>query len=770
MRGLKRHVDKGSVLMNKALYADVIVDISLENLDKPYQYRIPEGFEERIKVGSAVMIPFGLGNRRIKGYVVGIGTEPKYDVTKIKCIREVPEKQVTAAQQLLEIAFWMKERYGCTANEAIKTVMPVKNKVREIKERTVRLAIERDKAKSILAGLRNKSNAAARIRVLEYLIESEDGKIDYSEAIKKLSVSRQTFNSLAKDGVITLESESISRNPNMYRAAHSERHTLTDEQKNAVDIITRDYDNGDRGTYLIHGVTGSGKTEVYMSVIEHVIKMDRQVIVLIPEIALTYQNAGRLYERFGDRVSILNSRMSAGERYDQYKRAESGELDIIIGPRSALFTPFERLGLIIIDEEHENSYKSEMTPRYDAIEVALKRAEAAGASLVLGSATPSVETYYRTTDDYPDPGRIKLLELSKRVPGSCLPVVHVADMREEFKKKNYSIFSADLKEKMQQRLDRNEQIILFINRRGYAGFISCRSCGEPVKCPHCDVSLTLHYERTGSRQGKLICHYCGYESDMVKACPSCGSEYIGGFRQGTQKIQEMVMKEFPDARVLRMDADTTAGKEGHAAVLGRFSKHEADILVGTQMIIKGHDFPKVTLVGILAADTALNTGDYTASEKCFQTLVQAAGRAGRGESAGEVVIQTYRPSHFAILCAAAQDYKTFYNKEISYRRLMGYPPVSFVMSIMLAAGDEELTKTIIEDAAHNIRLYFKNSEGASVIGPAPHSVAKVNDVYRYMLYVKYTDMQELKNLRDKVSEYILRKYGDKKYAVTVDID
>lgn len=755
--------------MNRALYADVIVDISSENLDKPYQYRIPEGFEERIKVGSAVMIPFGRGNRRIKGYVVGIGTEPKYDIEKIKCIREIPDKQVTAAEQLLELAFWMKERYGCTANEAIKTVMPVKNKVRAVKERTVRLAADRDKAKAFLAELRGKSNAAARIRVLEKLLSSDDGKIDYSEAVKKLSVSSQTFNSLAKEGIIVIESERISRNPDMNTGMHAKRHKLTEEQQNAVDTVTKDFENGVRRAYLIHGVTGSGKTEVYMSVIEQVIKSGRQVIVLIPEIALTYQNAGRLYERFGDRVSILNSRMSAGERYDQYRRAENGELDIIIGPRSALFTPFERLGLIIIDEEHESSYKSEITPRYHAIEVAFKRAEKAGASLILGSATPSVETYYRTTDEFSGPDPLKLLELSKRVPGSSLPVTHIVDMREEFKKKNYSIFSEGLKEKIRERLDGREQTILFINRRGYAGFISCRNCGEPVKCPHCDVSLTLHYTGHGGAQGKLICHYCGYESETVKACPSCGSKYIGGFRQGTQKIEEMVKNEFPDARVLRMDADTTGGKDGHASVLGKFSKHEADILVGTQMIIKGHDFPKVTLVGILAADTALNTDDYTASEKCFQTLVQAAGRAGRGRSPGEVFIQTYRPSHFAVLCAAAQDYKTFYNKEISFRKLMGYPPAAHVMSMMAASGDEELTKTIMEDSARNIKLYFKDSDTASVIGPAPHTVAKVSDVYRYMLYIKHDDIRELKILRDKASEYIGRKYGDKKYSIITDI-
>ena len=755
--------------MGEILYADIIIDISLENLDKPYQYRIPSGYEDRIAVGSAVMIPFGRGNRMVKGYVVGIGTTPKYDVDKIKDIGRIPDKGVSVTEQLLGLAFWMKERYGCTTNEAIKTVMPVKNKVRTLEKKTIKLIMEKDKAKAILCELSGKSNAAARVRVLEALLESSDGTLDYSSTLKKLKVNRQTFDSLSKDGVLIVEAKRKFRNPNMYGENKSVVHQLSKEQEQAVNVINNDFDDGLYNTYLLKGVTGSGKTEVYMSVMEHVINSGGQAILLIPEIALTYQNAGRFYDRFGDRVSVLNSRMSAGERYDQYVRAMEGEIDIMIGPRSALFTPFNNLKMIIVDEEHEDSYKSENNPRYDAVTVAEKRAKMAGAHLILGSATPSVETYYRTSDECEESRRIKLLELNNRVAGRELPDVSVVDMREELKQKNYSIVSGLLRERIRERLDRKEQVILFINRRGYSGFISCRNCGEPVKCPHCDVSLTMHYSGRNTNEKKLVCHYCGYETEMIDKCPGCGSDYIGSFGQGTQKIEEYIRKEFSDARVIRMDADTTTGKEGHAGVLETFARHEADILVGTQMIIKGHDFPKVTLVGVLAADTSLNIGDYRASEKCFQTLVQAAGRAGRGQAKGEVVIQTYRPEHMAISCAAKQDYEEFYKKEMIFRNIMGYPPAAYMLSIMISSPEEETAGFLIEEVARNTALLYKNDTSVSIVGPAPHTIVKVSDIYRYMMYVKHYDKTELINLREKIAAYLAAKYKDKKYMFTADV-
>ena len=459
------------------------------------------------------------------------------------------------------------------------------------------------------------------------------------------------------------------RNPVMRAGERDQQPVLNDQQRRIVDTVTGDYRQGIRKTYLIHGVTGSGKTEVYMGIIEKVIAEHKQVIVLIPEIALTFQTVSRFYRRFGERVSVMHSRLSQGEKFDQFERAKAGEIDIMIGPRSALFTPFEHLGLIVIDEEHETSYQSEMPPKYHAREVAVHRASMVGASVILGSATPSLESYYRAQK-----GRYTLFTLTKRAGGASLPKVWVTDLREELERKNRSIFGGKLMELMQDRLAKKEQIILFLNRRGYAGSVSCRKCGEVIKCPHCSVSMTAHM-RYG-RLEHLVCHYCGYQATMPALCPKCRSRYIGTFGIGTQKVEQLVRERFPQARVLRMDADTTTGKEGHEKILRDFAAGSADILIGTQMIVKGHDFPNVTLVGILAADLSLNVGDFRAAERTYQLLAQAAGRAGRGEKPGDVVLQTYQPEHYSIVSAAKQDYLGFYEQELIQRQILHYPPVS----------------------------------------------------------------------------------------------
>ena len=456
----------------------------------------------------------------------------------------------------------------------------------------------------------------ARVRLLEALLKNNI--LDYNEAIDKLKISRPVLKWFEENQLIKIESKQLYRNPIEQKNVSKELVILNEEQRYIADCIIKDYNEGYRYTYLIHGVTGSGKTEVYMEIISQVIARGRQVIVLIPEIALTYQTVNRFYDRFGDRVSILNSRMSDGERYDQSLRAKNGEIDIIIGPRSALFTPFKNLGLIIIDEEHEGSYKSEITPKYHATMVARKRAELNNAFVILGSATPSLESYQKGIS-----GEYKLFSLTKRAKEAALPKIWIVDLREELKEKNRSIFSRKLKELIMDRLEKKEQIMLFINRRGFSGFVSCRSCGHVMKCNHCDISLTYHI------QGKLLCHYCGYEEAMPKICPACGSKYIASFGTGTQKVEEMVRREFPEARVLRMDTDTTKNKGGHQKILEAFAEHKADILVGTQMIVKGHDFPLVSLVGIIAADLSLYAGDFRAAERTFQLLSQAAGRAGR---------------------------------------------------------------------------------------------------------------------------------------------
>ena len=606
-------------------YANVIVDISLDKLDKTFQYRIPEGMEELIQPGVQVDIPFG--SRTLTGYVIEVTDEAEFDVAKIKELIGVHKGSVKVESQLIALAGWMRKNYGSTMNQALKTVLPIKKQTKQIEKRKLTLAIPKDEAIQKLA-LFEAKHYTAKARLLRELIA--EGQIDYAIVTQKLNVSAATIKGLSEQGIIVIETSTSYRNPVSHLSQNDYLLKLNTEQQRVVDEVVSDWDSGKRQTYLLKGVTGSGKTEVYMELIAHVLAEGKQVIVLIPEIALTYQTVMRFYNRFGNRVSIMNSRLSQGERYDQFERAKSGDIDIMIGPRSALFTPFDRLGLIIIDEEHETSYKSENAPRYHAREVAIERARVNHASVVLGSATPSVESYYQAKC-----GNYKLLELKKRVADKELPTCEVIDLREELREGNRSILSTRLQELMEERLEKGEQTMLFLNRRGVSGFISCRACGYVVKCPHCDVSLSQH------AGGRMVCHYCGYEEPQPKVCPSCGSKYLGGFKAGTQKIEALVKQRFPQARVLRMDYDTTRTKDSYEKILQAFANQEADILIGTQMIVKGHDFPNVTLVGVLAADMSLRVADFHASERTFQLLTQAVGRAGRGNKPGQAIIQTY---------------------------------------------------------------------------------------------------------------------------------
>ena len=559
-------------------------------------------------------------------------------------------------------------------------------------------------------------------------------------------------------GIVEVRSEDMYRNPVRNVSGERKHIELNEQQKNAVDKIISDYDNGDYKTYLLHGVTGSGKTEVYLEAIEHVLSQGRQAIVLIPEIALTFQTVQRFYHRFGDKVSIMNSRMSKGERYDQFLRAQRGDISVMIGPRSALFTPFSNIGLIVIDEEHEGAYKSETVPRYHAREVACHIAEEAGASVILGSATPSMESYYAAMNGY-----IELIKLDSRAGSGELPSVDIVDLREELRLGNRTIFSNRLRELMSDRLAKHEQIMLFLNKRGVAGFISCRSCGKVMKCPHCDVSLTEH------ANGRLMCHYCGYTAPKITVCPSCGSRYVSGFRAGTEGVEAQVKKTFPQARVLRMDMDTTRGKDGHEKILSEFANGNADILIGTQMIVKGHDFPNVTLMGVLAADMSLYASDYRAAERTFQLLTQAAGRAGRAEKSGNVVIQTYTPEHFSIVSAANQDYNAFYEQEIAYRKLCGYPPVDNLMKIMLSSPDEIL----LTKSAAWVKAFVDNNcmvEGLMCIGPADAPIYKIKDVYSKIIYVKHKDREVLTDIYEKLDVNIVGSQAFRDVFVQYDIN
>ncbi|MCI9270755.1 MAG: primosomal protein N' [Dorea sp.] len=736
------------------MYANIIINITHEKLDKVFQYRIPDSLKEELEVGAEVIVPFGKNSREIHGYVVGFSEKAGYAEDKIKEIFSVAADSMAIEARLVKLAAWMKETYGGTMIQALKTVLPIKRKEREQKKRRLICLLQEEEGQKRLEYYRKK-NQKARERLMEVLLEERE--VDYSLAIKKLRVTADVIRTLEEQGTLAVESERVYRNPEIRRDRPAEEICYTVQQKEAIRIFSQDYEREQYKTYLIHGITGSGKTEVYIEMIGKAVEKGRQAIVLIPEIALTYQTVMRFYRRFGERVSIMNSRMSAGERYDQMQRAAGGEVDVMIGPRSALFTPFPSLGLIVIDEEHENTYKSEQTPRYHARETAAARAKLEGASLVLGSATPSLESYYRCQS-----GEYRLLELTRRAGSQPLPSVYTADMRRELARGNRSVFSDILHGKLKDRLEKGEQSMLFLNRRGYAGFISCRACGYVVKCPHCDVSLAAH------NNGKLVCHYCGHEEKQIQVCPSCGSSHIGGFKAGTQQIEELVKRDFPGARVLRMDLDTTRKKDGYEKILSAFAREEADILIGTQMIVKGHDFPGVTLVGVLAADMSLYSSDYRAGERTFQLLVQAAGRAGRGRKAGEVVIQTYSPEHYSIQAAARQDYTAFYQEEIAFRKLMGYPPAEHLLAVLMTGKDEihlETAAGYLKACAERIGV-----ETMDVIGPATPYVSRISDVYRKILYLKCPKYGMLVKVKNYLEQYIQINSGFQTLRIQFDFN
>lgn len=667
-------------------YADIIIDISHEAIDRSFQYEIPKALEEQVQIGTQVVIPFGKGNHPRKGYVTGISEQPAYDEHRIKQITEVVKRSVAAPNKLIALAAWIRETYGSTMIQALKTVLPVK---------------------------------------------------------KTVKASAYTASAL-------LDDTSMNGKPEI---------VLNPAQQSIVDRFASDLESDRHHTYLLHGVTGSGKTEIYVRAIEKVVAKHKQAIVLIPEIALTYQTVRYFRAYFHDRVTVINSRLSAGEKYDQFMKAKKGEVDVVIGPRSALFAPFEHLGLIIIDEEHENSYKSEYPPRYHARETAIKRAQLEGASVILGSATPSVESYQKAMN-----GEYVLWTLPERASGGALAETSVVDLREELRRGNRSVISSELASDIRDRLDKKQQIMLFINKRGYNSFISCRNCGEALKCPHCDVSLTKH------QGNRLLCHYCGYSMIQPDICPSCKSRLIGGYGTGTQKVEEEIHRLFPDAATIRMDKDTTSVKNAHERLLEQFENREADILIGTQMIVKGHDFSNVTLVGILLADLTLFHNDYRAGERTFDLLAQAAGRAGRGRIPGKVVIQSYQPEHYAIVSAAKQDYRMFYESEYAYRQMMKYPPVWNMMVILLTSKEELLLDAEAGLLADKLKLIFAEDGQMQMIGPSVPVIAKIKDIYRRVVYVKHNRYNKLVEIKDYIEAYIEQQKLDEQINVIFDFN
>ena len=728
-------------------YAQIIIDISHGRLDRPFTYRIPEALQNDLCLGSLVVVPFGQGDTKRKGYVIGFSNTCEYPDGKLKEIEAIASGGTdVTGDNAVRLALWMKQRYGSTMAVALRTVLTSRKQAKPCEHRSIHLLLSKDDAEKKRHEFAMK-HQVARERLLRELMEAPDQP--YSLIIQKLHVTAPVIAALKKQGILEVRTETFLRNPVSIEKCEEAGIRLSPEQRAISEGVLQDFEALQEGkdiprVSLIHGITGSGKTEVYIAIIEEIVKRGRQAIMLIPEISLTYQTLMRFYRHFGDRVSVMNSTLSESEKSDQFERARRGEIDVIIGPRSALFTPFPRIGAIIMDEEHESSYKNESMPKYHTREVAEKIASMQNGVVVLGSATPSLESYYQAKE-----GKYRLYELSRRLTGGTLPSVEITDLREELRAGNHSILSRRLSELVSDRLAKGQQTMLFLNRRGFSGFVSCRSCGFVPKCPHCSVSLSLH------RGGRLLCHYCGYEEPMPDKCPECGSPYISGFHAGTEQAESFLSRQFPKARILRMDADTTRTKGSYEKILSSFANEEADILIGTQMIVKGHDFPNVTLVGILLADQSLNASDYRSAERTFQLLTQAAGRAGRGKYPGDVVIQTYEPEHYSIVHAAHQNYEEFYREEMVYRKLLRYPPAEHLLAIQIISRSEEhaslfahKTRALLEQLTAAARE--KNPDRLLFIGPAPAVLEKLRDEYRYVIYVKSPDYDTLIVCKDGV--------------------
>ena len=765
-----------------SLFAQVIVDISQEAVDRPFTYLVPDGLKDQVFLGAVARIPFGKANRLRSGYIISLTDSCALPPEKIKCISEIRTGEETTDGRLIALAAWMRDTYGSTMYQALKTVLPVREKTDVKKSRRVVRAVPVSELEEAL-GTMNPARNKARVRLLKALIREE--ALDCTKAARDLGLNRELLDFLTEKGFAKVETGETCPDPGapfcrdqdgkQPADADAGRMDLTPVQHHALEEILEEFGyasrvpDGPEGfrnpahtepagrPVLLKGVTGSGKTLLYLELIRRTLETGREAIVLIPEIALTYQTVQRFKACFGEKVAVINSRLSRGERYDQFRRARNREVSVMIGPRSALFTPFARLGLIIIDEEHETTYKSEQSPRYHARETAIRRAAMEGACVLMGSATPSLEAYRNART-----GRFRLVTLDERFGDSMLPEVEIVDMRKEFRSGNRSILSRRLAAELSQCLDQGGQAMLFLNRRGYAAFVSCRSCGEVIRCPHCDVALSEH------NGGRMICHYCGYERQLPGCCPSCGSPHIGGFKAGTQQVETAVRAILPKARVLRMDFDTTRRKGSYEQILSSFARHEADILVGTQMIVKGHDFPDVILMGALAADLSLGSSDFRGAERTYQLLAQAAGRAGRGERPGKALFQTYQPDHYSILAAARQDYDAFYQEEMGYRELLGYPPAACLMAVLGASPEEDR----LDKAMRGIRLCIgrlRPPESLHVIGPAPAAVGKIRDIYYKVIYLKHPDPAALEAIRDRLDRYIALNTGFEGVTIQYDV-
>ena len=675
-------------------FCQVIVDIAHEDVDRVFTYRVPEGM--KLCPGMRVHVPFGRV-RRVEGVVVAMADACDLPPGRVRDVTDVLEDYPAVLPGLLRLAMRIKESSFCTLAQALRLMFPAQMRGERIRGRTrevVVLTCDRVIGAQLVA---SQARAPKRAQVLAALLESESDETPVEALRQKLGECRQPLMALCKMGFARIEEREALRSPYgaMERLAGQDP-TLTAQQEQVLSALLPAVEAG-KGAFLLYGVTGSGKTEVFIRAVRRCAQLGRTAIVLVPEIALTPQMVMWFRSRFGEDAAVLHSRLSPGERYDEWRRIRRGDVRVVIGARSAIFAPLEHVGLIIIDEEHEQSYIADSTPRYDAREVARWRCEDEGAALLLASATPSMRSFAMAGR-----GDLTLLEMPRRVANRPMPQVHVVDMREELRAGNRSVFSGALLTGLTRCLDEGHQAILFVNRRGYSTFVSCRSCGYTVTCSQCDVSMTYH-----SAENVLRCHYCGQEMPVPRTCPECGSPYIKYFGVGTQRVEEEVRKFFPDVPVLRMDNDTTRTKDAHAQLLARFRSGEARVLVGTQMIAKGLDFPEVTMVGIIAADAMLKLPDYRSAERTFQLLTQVAGRAGRAEHPGEVFLQTYDPENYAIEAASRQDYRAFYEEEMMRRRRALYPPYTLLARLLYEADRAEDAQAAAEAAMRQMEAFFE---------------------------------------------------------------
>lgn len=797
------------------MIAKVIVDIPSKSVDFTFDYIIPTRLQSMVQVGMRVIVPFG--PRTIQGYVMQVTEQPdgNIDIAKLKEIKEIQDIKPELTEELIQLTEWynnyfvtkrismlevmlpsaIKAKYTkvfsivdadavpesllvkfdkdgqypykeAQYNDGLGQIVPLLKQgiVSEVTLLSQNVSKKKQRAVSIIEGfdydsiLGSLEKSKKQYELYAYLLDERHHTVLLKD-LEEMGFSKSSIDTLMRKGFVEKYDAIVERDPFETRVfEQDQKQQLTDDQQEAYKSILESIQAHQQRTYLLHGVTGSGKTEVYLQTIEEVLKLGRQAMMLVPEIALTPQMVLRFKRRFGDEVAVLHSGLSKGERYDEWQKIRDGKASVSVGARSSVFAPFKNLGMIIIDEEHESSYKQEDYPRYQARDIAQWRSQYHQCPLILGSATPSLETYARA-----EKGVYELLSLPNRVNQQALPEIEIVDMRTELSSGNRSMFSEQLRKSIQQRLDKNEQIVLFLNRRGYASFMLCRDCGHVPQCPNCDISLTYH-----KSTDQLKCHYCGHQEVPPNKCPNCESEHIRQVGTGTQRVEELLQEAFQEARIIRMDVDTTSRKGAHEKLLDDFGAGKGDILLGTQMIAKGLDFPNITLVGVLNADTMLNLPDFRASERTYQLLTQVSGRAGRHEKEGEVIIQTYNPEHYAIKDVQANDYTAFFNKEMNYRKMGKYPPYFFLINFTIAHKE---MKKVMEASKHIHKILLQHlTDKALVLGPSPAALSRINNEYRFQILVKYKSEPALHEALKYLDDYYHDQYLKEKLSLKIDIN